>query len=180
VVQFKAFDPDVEVNGAAVLSVIDGMGGFQNKAREILANHGIENPKAGCWYNQQAWLDAFSTIAETLGSKALYNIGRKIPENAVWPPVVEDIRSALSSINVAYRMNHRGGQIGSYDYLEIDDNSARIICNNPYPDEFDRGIISAVADKFKPEGTFMVEVKQDDSLPNRTEGGEFTSFIICW
>lgn len=178
--QFVAFDSAVDVSGRAVLSVIDGMGIFETKAREILARHGIVDPQPDKWYPQQAWLDAFRTIAESLGPKTLFEIGKKIPENAAWPEGVDDIKSALRSIDKAYQMNHRFGEIGSYNYYDLDENQVRMICNNPYPCKFDHGIITAVADKFKPAGTFMVEVEHDHTLPCRDDGADICSYIVRW
>jgi hypothetical protein len=43
--QFVAFRPDVEVYGAVVLSVVDGMGDFTSTALKILAQHGIKKPQ---------------------------------------------------------------------------------------------------------------------------------------
>lgn len=37
---FKAFRPGVEVYGAVVLSVVDGMGDFRTMVERILAQHG--------------------------------------------------------------------------------------------------------------------------------------------
>lgn len=178
--QFVAFDPNVEVCGSAVLAIIEGMGLFTSRAKEVLAAHGIDSPKPEGWYPQQAWLDAFKTISETLGARTLFEIGRKIPETAIWPPDVESIADGLASIDRAYQLNHRGGNIGSYQYYPLGGHSARIICHNPYPCDFDQGIIKAIADRFKPPGTFMVQIDHDRTLPCRGEGADFCSYIVRW
>jgi len=85
----------------------------------------------------------------------------------------------LASIDVAYHMNHRGGEIGPYDFEKTGDRSGKMICPNPYPCDFDMGIIAAVANKFAPEGTF-VTVKQDDSQPCRNEGADSCTYLISW
>ena len=112
--QFKAIVPGVEVCGAAVLSVVEGMDLSQTMALRILKAHGIENPKKDSWHSQQAWLDAFREISEKVGPATLRRIGTKIPETALWPPTVRTIEDAMASIDVAYHMNHRGGPIGNY------------------------------------------------------------------
>jgi len=179
--EYVAFDTDVEVKGAAVLAVIRGMGLFEKQARKVLSHHGISDPQRDIWYPQQAWLDAFREINQQLGPKALFEIGKAIPQTASWPnDDVDGIVDALRTINVAYQMNHRGGYIGSYDYYPIAENTCRMICQNPYPDEFDRGIITEVVTRHKPAGTFMVEVSIDATLPKRSEGGDLCSFIITW
>jgi len=176
---FVASSLKVEVNGETIYSVIDGMGAFKSTAIKILAENGIENPKPGNWYGQQLWLNAFKQIAENIGNSTLYSIGQKIPENAKFPPEIDEIDKALSAINVAYHMNHRNGIIGDYKYEKTGDRSAKITCTNPYPDEFDRGIISQMGKKFQPSGSF-VKVNIDESKPTRTKGGDSTTFLISW
>jgi hypothetical protein len=176
--QFIALAPGVEVNGAAILSVVEGMGAFI-KPRKILARYGIVDPKAGEWYSQQAWLDAFKEIAERIGPATLRVIGNKIPEVALWPPGVDTVEKALASIDVAYHMNHRGGEIGHYHYQRINEQSARMVCDNPYPDDFDLGIIEATARRFSPEGT-LVFVRHDDSQPCRKKDGDSCTYLVVW
>ena len=176
---FTAFSTKVEVNGETIYSVIDGMGAFQARGIKVLADNGIVDPKPGQWYNQQAWLNAFKTISETIGASTLFAIGQKIPENAKFPPEINDIFKALGAINMAYHMNHRNGIIGDYKFEKTSDTSAKIICTNPYPDEFDKGIITTMARRFAPEKSFP-KVVVDVNAPTRTKGGDSTTFLISW
>lgn len=177
--QFKAFAPGVQVNGQTVLAVVEGMGAFGEYSLRILEENGIADPKPGEWYSQQSWLDAFKAIAERVGHATLFQIGIKIPENAAWPPQIDTIDGALASIDVAYHMNHRGGEIGHYDYQKTGDRSGKMVCNNPYPCDFDRGIIVATAKKFAPQGTF-VKVEEDKSQPCRKKGADSCTYLIIW
>jgi hypothetical protein len=178
--QFKAFAPGVQVNGETVLSVVDGMGAFEAMARNILAGNGIQDPKPGQWYPQQAWLDAFQQIAEKVGLQVLWKIGTRIPENAKWPPDVNTVDKALASIDVAYHMNHRGGEIGHYQFDKTGDRTGVMVCRNPYPDEFDRGIVEAVVRKFKPQDSTAMVVRHDDTKPCRKKGGDSCTYVIKW
>lgn len=177
--QFKAFAPGVKVNGETVYAIVDGLGLFKAKALEILADKGIENPQPGQWYSQQAWLDAFKVISETIGANTLYNIGLKIPANAQFPPDIDNIEKALSAIDMAYHMNHRGGEIGTYGFEKTGPKSVKMVCKNPYPCDFDRGIIEAMAKRFKPAGSVVV-VKHDDSAPCRKKGQEACTYLVTW
>ncbi len=177
---FKASSPSVEVNGETVYSIIDGMGAFKSKALKVLSDNGIEDPKPGKWYKQQAWLDAFKTISEQIGASTLNAIGQKIPENAKFPPEINDIHKGLAAIDVAYHMNHRNGSIGNYTYEKVDDRNVKLVCTNPYPDEFDKGIIVSMARKFKPANVISVKVNIDESKPTRSKGGDSTTFLISW
>jgi hypothetical protein len=177
--QFKAIVPGVEVCGAAVLSVVEGMDLSQLVALRVLKAHGIVSPKKDSWHSQQAWLDAFQEIAKKVGPATLRRIGTKIPETALWPPAVHTIEDALASIDVAYHMNHRGGEIGHYSFQKTGEESGTMVCGNPYPCAFDSGIIEATARMFAPKGV-VTSVKHDDSQPCRQKGGESCTYLITW
>ncbi len=190
---FAAINPDVEVNGETVISVIDGIA-LKSMAIDILSKNGIKDPKAGLWYSQQNWLNAFKEISQRLSPLALFSIGSKIPENAKFPPQINSIEKALGAINVAYHMNHRlNGKIlfdpqsgklhegiGHYIFaMQGDGKEAKMTCPNPYPCDFDRGIISGMAKKFKPSGS-SVQVIHNDSAPCRKKGSESCEYFIKW
>ncbi len=176
--QFVAMAPNVEVNGETVRSVILGMGAFEPRALSILSEHGIVKPAAGRWYAQQGWLDAFRQIAEEIGPNTLYQIGLKIPEAANFPPGIATVTDALESIDVAYHMNHRRGEIGRYTFVSAGPSAARIVCDNPYPCEFDRGIIQAMTRRFA--GGEAVGVRHDESRPCRNKGGGSCTYVVTW
>jgi hypothetical protein len=178
--QYVAMSPNVEVNGETVFAVVAGMGTFRSIALEILAENGIEDPKPGIWYPQQKWLDAFKRISASLGANTLFAIGIKIPENAQFPPDIDTIEKALQSIDVAYHMNHRNGDIGEYKFENAGLKSARMICRNPYPCAFDRGIITAMAKRFKLQENIMPSVKHDDSAPCRNRGADSCTYTVNW
>ncbi|HPN31717.1 MAG TPA: hypothetical protein PKY81_12250 [bacterium] len=193
-VQFIAIDPQMMVNGETVLSIVNGMGAFKTKALAILSENGIDNPVSGKWYLQQSWLNSFKKISEKLGASALFSIGKSIPENAKFPAEIDNIEKALAAIDIAYHMNHgkngiplfdaKTGRmsegIGHYGYQKISDKKVKMVCNNPYPCEFDRGIIEAMARRFKPAGAIMLTVMHDDSQPCRKKGNESCSYIVSW
>lgn len=190
--EFIAFNPKVEVNGQTVLSVVDGST-IKKSALKFLSKCGIDDPQPGRWYSQQSWLDAFRAIATEVGHLTLFQIGKKIPENADWPPQVKDIHGALASIDVAYHMNHRldgrplfdpatgamAEGIGHYGYRRVDEHSARMTCNNPYPCDFDRGIIESAANKFKPAG-FRVSVVHESPDVCRMHGADTCTYAVSW
>jgi hypothetical protein len=190
--QFQAFDPDVEVNGQTVLAVVAGMKSATWVAERMLAAEGIVDPQPNEWYGQQAWLNAFKAISERVGGLTLRKIGNSIPENADWPPDVSDVPGALASIDVAYHLNHRlhghvlmnletgsmSEGIGHYGFAAIDDHAASMTCRNPYPCDFDRGIIEAAALKFRPVGS---NLKVDHAAGDcRKKGAESCTYEVHW
>jgi len=177
---FQAFEPGVEVIGRAVYTIVDAMGVTRGLALLILRQNGIDAPQPSEWYSQQDWLNAFRDLSAQLGSASLWKIGLKIPENAIFPQEIESLEGALRSIDVAYHMNHRGGEIGHYTVQEFGPHSAVMVCNNPYPCDFDRGIIEAMANRFRPDPAGRVRVVHDDTQPCRKEGGESCTYLLSW
>ena len=59
------------------------------------------------WYPQERWLAAWEEIANNVGPRACFQIGRQVPKNAAFPPSITEIHGAVASIDVAYHMNHR-------------------------------------------------------------------------
>ena len=192
--QFKAFVQGVEVNGETVYAIVDGMGNFKATALRILADNGIDQPQPGHWYSQQAWLDSFLAISKRIGPATLFVIGQKIPENAQFPPALDTIEKALQGIDVAYHMNHRlsgevlfnpaTGQmkegIGHYSFRSTAATKAEMLCNNPYPCEFDKGIIDAMVRRFKPATSVLAEVVHDDKAPCRNKGADSCTYLVSW
>ena len=196
-VLFKVMEKGMEVNGATIMSVVDGLGVFTNIAKKILSDNGLEEvvPDFEHWYSQQAWLNAFQTISDKIGPNTLYQIGLKIPENAEFPPDIDNIEKALASIDVAYHMNHRNVNgdvlfdpsrpseeimlegIGHYHFKKgVEENQAILTCENPYPCDFDRGIITTMARRFEPRA----KVKHDASKPCRKTGGASCTYTVSW
>lgn len=177
--QYVAFDSNVEVNGETVLTTVNSfpevMRGF---AMKILKSHGIDNPKPGEWYSQKAWLSSFKEISEKFGVNTLFEIGKQIPANAKFPPEIDNIEKGLAAIDVAYHMNHRNGDIGFYKMVEHITAKRTLImhCKNPYPCDFDRGIITTMGRKFE-AGT---EVKLDTSNPSRKDGADDSWYIVTY
>lgn len=192
--QFKAINPNVEVNGQTVLSVANGLGELRSLGFRILSENGIVDPKPEAWYKQQDWLNAFTQIFTAIGPNTLFQIGKSIPESAKFPPHIDDIYKALASIDVAYHMNHRlhgtvmfkqeTGQmaegIGHYNYRKASEKVVEIRCDNPYPCDFDKGIIEAMARKFKPAGSLLLRVDHDETKECRKRGGVSCLYQIAW
>ncbi len=177
--QFKQFAPNVEVNGETVLTTINSFPEFMRETTiEMLEKFGIKNPMPENWYSQKAWLDSFKEIYEKYGSNTLFEIGKKIPSNAKFPSEIDNIEKALASIDVAYNMNHRNGDIGFYKLVEHNKDKRTLImhCNNPYPCDFDRGIIIAMARKFERS----VNVELDTNKPSRKDGADDSWYIVSY
>jgi hypothetical protein len=197
--QFKVFEPGIEVSGASLGAVVDGFRKYPTVATKYLTRHGLVKSVAGKasdidrdgWYRLEDWLAAYEGIANEVGWNSLFGIGKSIPENAPFPPHVNDIHSGLGSIDVAYHMNHRKngtvmfnpetGQklegIGHYGYEPVSgDNRIICVCENPYPCDFDRGLVTAMATRFEP----LARTVHDNEAPCRKKGADSCTYVVMW
>lgn len=180
--QYIPFDTSVEVNGETILSFTKAIPVYETQMLELLARHNIVNPESGQWYPQVSWLSAFKEVGEKYGSNTLFAIGKAIPENAQFPPDIDNLEKALSAINVAYQMNHRNGEIGHYKLIDFQEENRLAImeCKNPYPSSFDKGIITTMTRKFKPATSIITRVELDEDKPSRTSGADSCHYKISW
>lgn len=177
--QFVAIAAEIEVNGETVRSFLNGMSGFEPLFEKALVDNGLGELQDGAWYSQQAWLNAFKQIAERTGPGALKTIGRRIICSAYWPPEVRTVEKALASIDQAYHLNHRGGEIGSYHYSKLGERMARIVCNNPYPCDFDIGVIDGAVKRFaRPHERPLIVHERPDVC--RKSLADACSYLITW
>lgn len=176
-VEFEPFDTGVEIKGQAVLSVIAGVPDvFEDRAREILADNGIEEIDADSWHSQEAYLDAYRQITEQVGETTLQQVARSTPDNAEWPPDVETPMDALESIDDAYHLNHRGGEIGSYDVTSTGETSAEVRCETPYPCIYDQGLVEGTVGAFN-DGFANINEVGDDC---REDGADACVYEVEW
>jgi hypothetical protein len=179
--EFRVLDANAEVNGESILALVDGMGSFRETALKILAQQGITDLQPGEWYAQQSLLDALGVISEKLGADALYNIGLKIPDNAQFPSDIDSLDRALNVLDNAYHMNHRYGEIGHYQLNNVGDFGFEMVCENPYPCDFDRGILAALCSRYKPKGSgATATVIHDDLKPCRKNGASSCTYRVTW
>jgi hypothetical protein len=180
--QFIAFSDNVEVNGQTVLTIVDAFpDSMKSFGLAMLEKNGLTNVDMASWYSQKKWLDTFQQVSEKFGQNTLFEIGKKIPENAVFPPQIKTLEQALSSIDMAYRMNHRNGEIGYYKLLSFEEKDKKAVmeCYNPYPCSFDRGLITTMSRKFY-KGAGAISVELDTTKPSRQSNGDKSWYNITW
>ncbi|MGH1335826.1 MAG: hypothetical protein ACRBFS_06830 [Aureispira sp.] len=175
----KVFDTTGKVLGQALLTSIMGLPTFaQNNMLKTLATLGIPDPDPKAWYDLQIALDFYDKVTEDFGPNTLFDLGKAVPEKAVFPSGVDSIDSGMNLIDTAYNMNHKEGDIGFYKLISHDVENKKIImhCYNPYPCNFDRGLLTAMARKFKTG----VRVIVDETKPNKAKGDNESWYIITY
>ncbi|GHM99350.1 hypothetical protein WSM22_08400 [Cytophagales bacterium WSM2-2] len=181
--QFIPFDKNVEVLGQSILSLINALPVGRDSRSQILTSQGIKDLKANHWYPQGQVLKAYEAISKQLGNSTLFAIGKAVLDNAIFPPEISNLEKAMQSLDVAYKMNHRGGEIGHYKVITFDSKGKKAVieCKNPYPSEFDRGIISSVLRRFKPaDASYKYDVVLDTDQPTRLNGADSCTYNVTW
>jgi hypothetical protein len=189
---------EVEVSATGIPSLMDAFRDFTLLASQIMVAEGIgeENAdgaikfKPDDWYPVQRYLSALERVRQQVGDQVLFEGGLAVPKHAVFPPMVKGLHDALGSIDIAYHMNHRrNGQVmfdpasgqmiegmGHYRYEVVDTRRGVMQCEEPYPCDYDRGIITTIAKRFEPSAT----VVHDGGRPCRKKGGSSCTFNVTW
>ena len=196
---YEQCEPGIEVNGESLGATVDAFKQYPAVVSKYLVKYELVKTVNGkpepidrsAWYPFDRWLAAYQQIAKEIGLNSLYTIGKKIPENAAFPPHLTDIRSALGSMDIAYHLNHRKNGTPMFDpatgvmlegighiRTQFFDNERRatVLCEEPYPCEFDRGLITALANRFEP----MAKTLHDNSAPCRKKGDSSCTFHVSW
>jgi hypothetical protein len=150
----------IEVNRNSVLAFINAIPGTEPLKIRILAKYGLDINERRDWFPQPAWEKALKECQFLIGDVNLFLIGQAIVHHSVFPEI-RNLEEALLLLDHAYYMNHRTSHgsflreyslIGHYKLEKYDSihRTATFVCNTPYPDRFDEGIIFEILNQFKP------------------------------
>jgi hypothetical protein len=194
--QFQAYNHGIQVNGQTILNIIEKIDAFSSLVTRFLKKVGLPDfskidPNE--YYSQQKWLNAFRLISDRVGSSVTFQIGKKMSENVVFPLEIDNIESALQSIDIVYHMNHRNSEgevlfdlsrnsgqvllegIGFYSFHKVNSSDKIVmVCENPHPCDYDLGVITGMAQRFEPNSI----VAHDGSKPCRKHDGKSCTYII--
>lgn len=177
--------PGAEVKGTVPRLVVDGMSTLPDEAEargdEVLADAGVTDPDPDAWYSLREWLAVLDELGATVGDDGLRQLGTNIPAGAEWPTEVNSSDRGFDTVNEAYQMNHRGGDVGYYEFVGTGDRKRTVVCENPYPCPFDKGIIEGVLQTFGEEFNYspMVFI-QETGDHCRADGGERCEYRVMW
>jgi hypothetical protein len=189
----------IDVSSTAINVALSGFELFPSVMKKILVTHRILEPdpsgqliiRESRWFSLDSWLSVFETIRREIGPSALAQLGTHILKNPKFPAGINDVESALQSIDTAFHLSHRkngvlmmdasSGRmlegIGHYRFHRhsLAEKRVEMMCDTPYPCEIDIGIVTAVARRFAPRATVM---HADRGC--RRDGSVVCSYEVSW
>lgn len=174
-------DPNVEVIGAAMLSILENL--RVEETRPLLEKYNLTAIEPQQWYPAQRWLSAMNEMASAPDVTSNFvAIGMEVAENVILPPELENatLPQILGRWNDIYQMQHRGGDIGHVAVEAVDDQQFRTIHRHIYPDDMVYGLAYGWCRRFLPPGTpFAVQYEE---LDNRMDQGnnDQTVVLVTW
>ena len=143
------------------------------------------------WYPFNTILNAFNLMMERNAGNSLFSIGRHVFEYAKLPEM-KNIEDALAMLDTIYHMNCTSinGEsfyddncsemkegIGHYRYVKVPgQNEAFMVCDDPFPCDFNRGLITKIAQAFDKNA----KVIHDDQFGCKSHGHKACRYIIIW
>lgn len=135
-------------SGAALNSFVLGLRQSEVLVKHILRAHGLESIDPTRWYDLNTARSIYYTVGEQVGERSLYGVGLQMIETAQFPPEIADVKSLLASLDVAYKLNCRGPEIGVITCEFEDDHAAIVTFATPFPCALCRGILHGCAKRF--------------------------------
>jgi hypothetical protein len=197
--QFKAFEPGIEVWGVLLQWAVAGFRILPETGMRYLARHGLIIPGVdgklrldiNAWYPLETWLACFEAITREVGANVVIDIGRTLGATGELPPHIKDLDQAMAWLDIAYHQHHkkRGklmydqatGRmlegIGHYSTQRVPGEQKIISrCENPYSCDFDLGVLIGYANRFNPRS----RVNHDTTAPCRKSGESSCTYVLTW
>lgn len=176
--EFKVFDTNTEVHQNFLQVVSEALKILEYDPDRYFQKHGFNLDADIEWYDLQKCLDMLKDIQDSEGSECLVSAGNQCPDLAIWPPEIDSIEKAFDSMDMAYHMNHRNGEIGHYIVTHVADRHIRVKAENPWPSNFDFGMCWGLAKRFAPKDS-KIQVIREPS-PSRVNGDEYCTYDVTW
>lgn len=168
------------VDGRVVQAFVDGVaetcGHFEQRARRLLADNGIENPEGSASYAFGDYLGAVRAVQRTTGPNTVNRIGRAVAAQLPWSRDVDTIEAAFDDLDRAYKHAHAGDSAGSFRF-EANEDGGVLVSDTPYPAAFEQGLIEGIGKQF---GTDTGFIALHDAGRYLTDGGDVREFDLTW
>jgi hypothetical protein len=173
------YDMNAEVTAKLPLGVFEVLRRLGVDPQPFIERHNLENLQADSWLPISDYLALLEDVQKNANNYyTLISVGSKIPELADKMPETFTLQDLFRNMNDSYHINHRNGEIGNYFVEFLAENHIRVIAQNPYPSDFDYGLVWGGAKYFAPKGTFVKVVRAES--PSRLKGDDHCIYDITW
>lgn len=133
---------------------------FERKARDVLADNGLDNLAEEDWLPLQSFTDGLADIESEVGDKTLTMGGVEMAKFNDIPDSVTTIPEALENLNDSHQAAHRNGSEsdwGSYACEQLDETRFRVSCSDtyPYPHVMAKGVFKGIVYEFAGESVSL-------------------------
>ena len=173
---------EAEIEGAYVVAVIDSVAEvspvFESRAREILADEGIESPDAESTYDADAFAAAVDAMVESAGETTVARAGEKMIAQNEQVTAATDFESGFETMREQQRAVHRNfdvDRVGQYRAERLDDREYRVAAygGHNYPEALTRGVTEGIVEQT--ESPAMVEFDDAELAADETH-----AFVVSW
>jgi hypothetical protein len=184
-------DADTEVTGRYITSMVKSAGEvspvFEKKMKELLSEHGIDDPDHEKWYSAEAFIEAVNQATDRIGSKTIAQAGEEMGRDVPKPEDAESPHDVLKTVDEAQQAAYRGGSeerpAGSYTYERLGDREARCAVTEDfaYPDEISEGSLRGIVKDMVDRGS-DVRIEEVDPKPtdHPEKSDERIAYRISW
>lgn len=162
-----ASKPTVEVSGRTILAGLIALGKYKDRVIRLLLRNGITDLHPDKWYARNKLIDTLFEIREVIGGSTLLLMGKKLYQSL---PMIdetlaaEEMEDMLQNLDNLYQLLHRytgtnsiSDPIGTLNYEKVGGQTARMICDTPYPPELIQGFVLQACRRIDPVVTVSVE-----------------------
>jgi hypothetical protein len=187
---------DYEVEGVFLGTFEDAFRQYPSLLRKHMVRHGLTQSEDASldrsrWFPLDRWIALEHALAAEVGPNTAYTVGKKIPEFAKLPPDVQDLKAVLGAIDVAYHLAHRrkgdgrlfdvatGTMLEGIGHYRFEPSSnageVRVVCDDPYPCDVDRGLIGGFSARFEP-----LAIVTHEAGSCRKNGDASCTYLVTW
>jgi hypothetical protein len=197
--QFKVFEPDIEVWGRSLQWTVGGFRILPETGIRYLSRYGLVTQGAdgkprfdiNGWYPQESWLRCYEALSREVGASVVLDIGNNIGANGPLPPHIKDLPQAMAWLDAGYHLFHRkrgelmfdeatGRMLEGIGHIGAEwvpgERKIISVCENPYSCDFDQGLLIGYANRFNSRA----RVAHDTTAPCRKDGSDSCTYVITW
>lgn len=164
--EFVSSDPRASVRAGNIRSTLDAFQLSPRLGKQLCAKHGLklEDVAPDSFVPLQPWLNALRQLQDEMGVTLVRQVGKRVVENANFPPSFPNVESVLLGLDQIYYLNHRGN-VGHYRASKEADGAIVVRCETPFPRAFERGLVEGIVSNPKLSQGRLYYVDYTDGPP---------------